>query len=385
MTAGTVQAIRRGAVWSAPTRIDNGTSSRLARVYVVMSDLGDAALAWNGQQGMTTNAMMTTYRQAGGWALPTQVATAFGSFPVMARDGTGYFSYSEEYDTTNYRYRSYVRRFTFDGGLEPAQPMPASLPAGHSVSYVRVIPNNAGGVLALWNERSAGSVQRFAALKSQNGWTLPQLLNTAISETFDEFPLDGALAEDGSALVAFGESHANTSTGGLFVTRYVPGTGWGLPTTLHSEAVNQLQMGLEDSGAATVVFANNPPNNGQGQATLGNLYAAHWDVMAGWLQPMVIANAGFGGLYSDTWDAAFGPDGDVVVAWANAFGGSNGVLLEVVERHPGLGWRPSWSISATNGAYAGELAVASGVDGSAVIAWTESGAAHTVLGYLEYR
>lgn len=219
----------------------------------------------------------------------------------------------------------------------------------------------AGNATAVWREALADHTRNavWASHYSAAGaWSAPATIDNAVGSSS---PPQLAIAPNGTALVAFGQSESNQGGGQLLVTNRFTGT-WGTPTTVSSpgQGPDKPFVALGDDGAAAVVFTAS-------DGTLPRAWAARSSVTGAWDAPMIMKSTAQPGWAPSV---TVSTNGDAVMTWTETEGAFSDTSVWASRNQGGV-WSAPSRISSDVGAVLGSILVGTDSSGDVLAVWSQ--------------
>lgn len=167
-----------GVGWSVPQAIDDSASEAVVP-DIAMSSGGDAVVVWSQVDGAVQGVHAARYTPAGGWE-PAQVldtGTAYATNPQVAMDGSGNaIAVWRQYDGS--RHRIYTRRLAAGGSWDATVQIES--PAGSDAWEPFVAQDASGRAIAIWLQWQSTTFGVFVNRYTPgSGWGTAELLADA--------------------------------------------------------------------------------------------------------------------------------------------------------------------------------------------------------------
>jgi len=267
-----------GAGWQAPVAIDQPYDYSYYPV-VAMNGAGDAMVVWQVWTGSYYVVFANRYVPGTGWGTAQAISstTNYSYAPTVAVDGTGN-AIATWYEWDGSNYHVYGALFsTVSGWLAPLQ---LETSTNYAVNPTVAMDTSGNGIVA-WVEFD-GQYNIWAKLYNQStGWAPATDIKTNTYYA-GYYPGPDAAASAGNASVVWSNANA-TGTEGVYVNRYIGGTGWVGETEIDAVAVtaNSARVAMDSTGNVTVTYTyhpttTNPPNEGVNEATRFNHLTSSW-------------------------------------------------------------------------------------------------------------
>jgi hypothetical protein len=358
-----------GSGWGTPLQV--GDVGSAFRPKVAVDGAGNALSVWHSFDGSVLKVLFSRYLRNSGWSGSAAIqAQPAGSQvePQIAVDRQGNALAVWEQSDGN-RFRIVASRYTSGSGWAPSQPADTGAGGGNAGDAIQpqVTLDTHGNALIVWQQfdRATGQMSLWSNryTVADDTWGVPVLLGPAQDDDDpDRTARIVSDANDGAWVVW------NQPPQGVWVDRYVPGSGWQVPQQIGSGAgTDQPDVVVDSNGNPLAAWSQ--PIGGQ-----SFIWSSQFTAGTGWgaAAPIESHTGGDAGRPK----LAVTGNGAALVVWeqrVDALITSNVWAL----RHTAAGWGLPELISNAAGA-AGQAQIASDASGNALAVWQQSDSAGNV-------
>jgi len=275
-----------GTGWTVATRINSGTGGAEAP-QVAMGGNGAATAVWRQWDGAQYSIYANRYVPGIGWETATVIETLSGEAggPQVAMDNNGNAITvwpPSDGSTGNIFANHYV--------LGTGWGMEALIQATVGDAYLPQVVMNNGDAFSVWIQYDPKPSIHANRYVLGTGWGTETRLDTAAKNAYSpQVAMDGS----GKALAVWGASGGsvldNSFGGGIWVNRYVPGTGWETPTAIWTSTWGggQSQISMDGAGNALVVWKCAYPVGGGSYGSImeSRIMTSSYVPGTGWTEP----------------------------------------------------------------------------------------------------
>lgn len=321
-----------GRGWGTAESIGTGIGDE-GDAKVALNTSGSAVLVWRRDRNNSMEILAVSYTPVSGWGAAVVLdSSGLGIDPqVTVDDGGNATAFWIRYDSVNYTSTAMTARYTSNGWDAP------QVLANLSTPVLEIAGNNAGKVVAIWNESDPvpGNnehkyntwVRQFSP---ETGWLSPQPVGNDVFElngamysysgngygsdtnTPGHYSPRVAIDDKGDVLAFWSEVYYQGDAYHTMFKRYEAGKGWGAPQELDNVSSD---IALDDSGSAYVCLTeSNQLNN---NSYLSKLSISKYTPVQGWVTENIVKNSPYF-IYSTS--VIVGKNGLPVVLWLQSSG-----------------------------------------------------------------
>jgi len=338
--------------WGKAQRID--TSDYANAPLIVADDSGNAIAMWEQfdalpqQYGVWTN----RYTAGKGWGTPKRINDYVGQAAqlALAINGRGeaiavWAQYSvSDPDNPSAPFHSSL----WSNRFQPGKGWGKSVQIQDASTYA-LAPKAAidaqGNAVVVWHQQNAAlDITNVYGTRysKQDGWAAARLLqaDAAMQGTDPQV----AMADDGDAMIAWGQTDRTTFLSNIASLRYSARGGWSAPDNVPgTDGAGVVALGIDGRGNAIAAWTRMDPSTSQ-----DNVFASRYGVKHGWdvpemLQPGTDVNGGQLRL-------AMNGSGQAIALWKEAVYSYSGDFTYEMHANryvPGKGWQGSQLVGAT--------------------------------------
>jgi Bacterial Ig-like domain len=290
--------------WSAPEQVEFNDIGTVSDPQVAVDVSGNAHVVWAQRDSSVFSIWATRYVAGSGWTTPRlleEINTADALSPRLTVNASGAaVALWQQREGTLLNLWS--NRFVPGVGWGTAERV-RLLEAGLTEPQVALGAD--GSTIALWLQAPEGRPDVFASIRAVDGtWSVPEAV-----ESENQGPASAPmLAVDaaGNALVVWLQSDGSTSH--VWANRYVPGTGWGSSRRLDSQAggATRPSLAVRPGGEALAVWS-------QQETSGSHVWVSRYVPGTGWDVASRVSVSDTGG--STLPSVAIDPSGNALAVW----------------------------------------------------------------------
>jgi len=345
--------------WGPATLIENNNVGSAVAPQIAMDGAGRAAVVWQQSDGVRNNVWSASYYGPGiGWdgavLLELDNAGSAGAPSVDMNANSIAFAVWQQSDGT--RYNIWAARSQVGMGYWESATLIETDNAGDAVGP-KIAVDPAGNAVAVWRQSDGVRYNIWSNNYSvvDGTWGAATLIETNDGDV--GYP-EIAIGHAGDAIAVWSQSDGVQYN--VWANRYAPGSGWGAPTMITSNAVVPKIAGDPD-GNAMVVWNQ---NNGMGFS----IGATSYSISSGWGVSTLIETDNAPATSSQV---AMDTNGNAIAAWYRDTATDNRVTNRYTA---GVGWGTATPIATNNTSWwCCDVQVAMDINGQAFVVWQQDG------------
>ncbi len=336
--------------WATPVFIGDADPGMITLLRLAVSANGSAFAFWYKETG---NIYVSRYVPGNGWESPEVLGGPLTVLDLQAAaDANGNAVIVWEEPGIPY-YRLYSRRYVTGSGWDATQAIDDNT---GRCDYPRIVVDNAGNAIALW-QRHDGTSNRVYANRFTAGSTWGTLVLMSNSTSTAAFAPEIAVNKSGAAMAAWYED--NNGTYIAYARRFIPGAGWDAIQSIESgtSSAYAVRVAIDDSGTAIALWRQ------------PDLYYSRYVAGTGWSTAQIIAT----GYLGDP-SVVMNVQGQAAAVWnqwdlASAYPGDS--LVYAKKFRPSAGWGATSNLVSGLGS-AGVPMVVMDSQGHATAIWSQA-------------
>ena len=321
LTASPPAAAADPVGWGLAVPIDTDPISA-DEVSVAVTPDGIAFAVWDQWDGTRPNIWSNRYVPGQGWGTPTTIESdpgwAEGEHIAVDPSGTA-IAVWHQWDGV--RYNIWGSRYVAGIGW----PVPTLLETDNAGggTFPRVAVDPSGNAIAIWSQSDGTRTNIWAnRYIPGSGWLMPTLLETdnAGGAAFPWVATDPA----GNAVAVWQQSDGTREN--IWANRFVAGSGWGMASLIETDNAGlaaQPRVALDASGNAIAVWSQ--------VSGVASIWSNRFVLGTGWAGPVLLETDNAGNAFFPR--VAVGPAGDAVAVWHQ----SDGIRVNVWANRYGVG------------------------------------------------
>lgn len=341
-----------GGGWDAPRRLDEGVAPQ-----VVVDAQGNAIAAWLGADETRTAVVAARFTPAGGWG-PVEILDGDESTPslnvrlAINAQGDAIATWRQEQDGS-FAYNIRASRYVPGTGWQGAQRIEQ---LAQPVSEPRPAMAPDGTAMVAWGQSNGDTFHVTAATSGRSGgWSAPVTLDAANGSAGDAAV---AASADGSFMAIWTQPGAFIE---VWARRFRPGTGWEAAARVDAAPNGTLRptVAMDASGRAIALWVQN------GASDL-DVWSARHVPGSGWSAPQAVENLP---RDADGPQVAIDAAGNAIAVWhQRETGGSTAWSARLPA---GGSWGSVRRLGSSGNADIDFPVLALGANGGGIAAWTQ--------------